>query len=153
MKNVVFTALLAAALMAESTSAQEQTKTMAAAPAASPGPFYKGQVLKAEQSCPRFPGEGLTVTVISVAEGGQNATVMLNIKCWGTTWMRTGSFPGSIWAGNPARLLFTNGFGYGAEMTGSWKLDNGKPVFTFSSTKLGQGYVNPPLWTDSVVLR
>lgn len=151
MKNVVLPTMLAVALLTG--GAEAQTSTAAASGPSATGPLYPGQTMKAAQFCSRFPGDGLAVTVMSVAEGGRGATVKVDVKCWGKTWVVTQPFTGSIRADGRATLTFTNGFGYGAELSGTWKMENGKPIFDFGGAKLGFGYSNPPVWTDGAVLQ
>lgn len=149
MRTTASAAAIAAALMAASVSAEAQSGPLAVAPAAATGPFYSGQTFKAPQSCPRFPGDGITVTVRSVSEDGAAATVGVEVRCWGTVWLVNGLYQGSMrTSGTSATLTFLKSNSFGGEMRGTWQFDSGKPVFRFGESTL-RAATNPLLTTGA----
>lgn len=152
MRNVVRSAMLAAAFAGASVSAAAQT-IQATAPA---GPqLYKGLTMKAEQHCPRFPGQGVIITVETLNQSGTGGSVSALISCWGT-WarLRNDAYRGSIaMEGNSVKLSFSLPWDMrsGANLSGTWQTDAaGRPMLVFKTSELR---VEKNVYTDELVFR
>ena len=150
MRNVVLSAMLAAALTGTAVSTAAQTMQ---AVATTSRPLYKGLTMKAEQHCPRFPGQGVTFKVESVNQSGTGGDVSVQVECWGSTFLIGNGRYGSIAVeGTSVKLRFyswTNQ--YGADLSGTWQTDAaGRPMLVFGRSELRSGR---SLYTDELVFR
>lgn len=135
MKNVVLSVMLVATLTGTIASASAQT-IQATGPK-----LYKGLTMKAEQHCPRFPGQGVTFTVESVNQSGTGGEVSVEVSCWGN-WavLNGGAYRGSIIVeGSTIALRFytRRSINIGANLSGgAWQTDaTGKAMLVFGKSE------------------
>lgn len=111
--------------------------------------------MKAEQHCPRFPGQGVTISVESTNQLGTSGNVSVQVSCWGN-WalVNGGKYRGSIATeGDTVRLRFFLAWDtkFGADLLGTWQADaTGKPLLIFKQSLLrAEGHV----YADELVFR
>lgn len=155
MKSVAFAAVMSVALTAAGMSVRAQTST-AAIPAAPPaGILQQGMVFKAVQSCPRFPGDGVSISVQSASPDGMSGSISVRVNCFDRKVGVGGPFTnGSITLrGAEVRVVFFTTFStkFGGEWTGTWTVEGGKPVLRFGQSVLRAG--DGPWTTPELVFR
>lgn len=150
MRNFILSAILVIAAMSSTITASAEQQ--AAAPTSSR--LYKGLTMKAEQRCPRFPGEGVTFTLETLNESGTGGNVSVQVSCWGS-WaiLDRGRYFGSITTeGSVLKLRFLSWTAqYGADLEGTWQTDqNGRPMLVFGKSMLR---TDDRRYTDELVFR